>query len=115
MILKTLFVYGLFVVACFGGEDERKLYSGSIAIPALGELEMSLSVVESEMGTTLLMTVPSQGAVEIPLQTTHNKNGGVHDVAKHVTSPMGKGDRWDSHLRRPSTSMRGSTARRQLR
>ena len=74
-ILKSLFVYGLFVVACFGGEDERKLYSGSITIPALGELGMFMSVVESEMGTTLLMTVPSQGAVEIPLQTTHNKNG----------------------------------------
>ena len=41
----------------------------------MGELGMSLSIVDDENGTTLLMTVPSQGTEELPLQTTYNKNG----------------------------------------
>ncbi|MDP7008503.1 MAG: alpha/beta fold hydrolase [Phycisphaerales bacterium] len=65
----------LLVISCAAFADtEPRLYSGDIEIPTLGPLNMTLGVSESDEGTFLLLTVPTQGAKNIPLPATFNQN-----------------------------------------
>ena len=65
--------------AAFAG-DELRIYSGAIEVPTLGPLEMSLGVSETDEGTFIYMTVPTQGATDIPIEATYNKD--AHLVAE---------------------------------
>ncbi|MFT4593278.1 MAG: pimeloyl-ACP methyl ester carboxylesterase [Phycisphaerales bacterium] len=63
----------LFVCTSFA--DEVRIYTGSIEVPSLGSLEMSLGVAEGDEGTYLLLTVPTQGAQDMPLNATYMEGG----------------------------------------
>ncbi len=66
----------LFVFTCRAfGSDEPRLYSGTLDIPTLGELEMSLGISESDEGTYVLLTVPKQGAKNLPLEAIVLEDG----------------------------------------
>ncbi len=67
----------LFVVSCSVLAEEPRFYSGEIQVPTLGPLKMTLGVSETEEGTFLLLTVPSQGARNIPLPTTYTQGGSL--------------------------------------
>ena len=64
-------------VTCGGFAEEPRLYSGEIQIPTLGPLQMTLGVFDKEEGTFLLLTVPSQGAKNIPLSATYTQDGAL--------------------------------------
>jgi hypothetical protein len=70
-------IFWLCVIACSAFAEEPRLYSGKIQIPTLGELEMTLGVSESDEGTVLLLTAPSQGAKNLPLPTTYTQDGSI--------------------------------------
>ncbi len=71
----------LLVISCaaFAG-DETRLYTGAIEVPILGPLEMTLGVSETGEGTFIYMTVPMQGATDIPIEATYNQD--AHLVAE---------------------------------
>ena len=54
--------------------EEPRLYTGAIEVPTLGPLEMTLGISESEEGTFVLLTVPTQGAEAVPIAATYNQN-----------------------------------------
>ncbi|HJN71453.1 MAG TPA: alpha/beta hydrolase [Phycisphaerales bacterium] len=65
----------LLVISCAAfADDETRLYSGAIEVPTLGPLQMTLGVSDTDEGTFLFMTVPTQNAVNIPLAATYNKD-----------------------------------------
>ena len=65
----------LLVISCTAfASDEPRLYTGAIEVPSLGQLEMTLGVSETDEGTRILLTVPAQGAENIPLEATFNQN-----------------------------------------
>jgi len=57
--------------------DEPRFYTGTIQIPTLGDLGMTLGISETEDGTYILLTVPTQGATNIPLEATFTKDGSI--------------------------------------
>jgi pimeloyl-ACP methyl ester carboxylesterase len=57
--------------------DEPRLYTGVIQIPTLGDLGMTLGISETEDGTYILLTVPTQGATNIPLEATFAEDGSM--------------------------------------
>ena len=61
--------------ASFVLADKPRLYTGEIQIPTLGALGMTLGISETEEGIYLLLTVPSQGASDIPLKALYNQHG----------------------------------------
>ena len=65
----------LCLFVCTSVADEVRIYTGSIEVPTLGPLEMSLGVAEGNEGTYLLLTVPTQGAQDIPLKATFMQGG----------------------------------------
>lgn len=65
----------LCLFVCTSVSDEVRIYTGSIEVPSLGPLEMSLGVAEGDEGTYLLLTVPTQGAQDIPLKATFMQGG----------------------------------------
>ena len=71
--------YLLWLVLCtpVAFADEPRLYTGAIDIPTLGELEMTLGIVDNGQEIYILLTVPSQGALNIPLKATHGKDGSI--------------------------------------
>ena len=69
------FILWLCLVSCSVFADEPRYYTGGIQIPTLGSLEMTLGVSETNEGTYLLLTVPTQGAKNIPLAATYTKGG----------------------------------------
>lgn len=68
----------LLVISCsaFAGDDPR-LYTGSIEVPGLGPLEMTLGVSETDAGTFVLLTVPTQGAESVPIEATYNQDANL--------------------------------------
>jgi hypothetical protein len=67
----------LFVVVTTVCADEPRLYSGEIQIPSMGSMAMTLGVSETDEGTFLLLTVPTQGAKNIPLPVKYTKEGAI--------------------------------------
>jgi uncharacterized protein len=67
----------LFVITFPASADEPRLYAGEIQIPGMGGLKMTLGVSETDEGTFLLLTVPSQGAKNIPLPATFTQHGAL--------------------------------------
>ena len=65
----------LCVFACSVFGEETRLYSGTVQIPTLGELDMTLGVSETDGGTYLLLTVPTQGARNVPLPVSYTQDG----------------------------------------
>ena len=65
----------LLVISCaaFAGDDPR-LYTGAIEVLGLGPLEMTLGVSETDEGTFVLLTVPTQGTESFPIEATHNQD-----------------------------------------
>lgn len=57
--------------------DEPRLYTGEIPIPTMGPLEMTLGISDTEEGTFILLTVPTQGAKDIPLPATYKQDGSL--------------------------------------
>ena len=57
--------------------EEPRLYTGSIEVPGLGDLAMTLGVSETDEGTALLLTVPTQGATNIPLEVSYTEDGSM--------------------------------------
>lgn len=77
MVLRRMshcFIW-LCLFACSAFSEEVRLYTGSIDVPSLGELEISLGIAEGEEGTYILLTVPTQGAHDIPLKATYTQGG----------------------------------------
>ena len=54
--------------------EEPRLYTGAIEVPTFGPIEMTLGISESEEGTFVLLTVPTQGAEAVPIAATYNQN-----------------------------------------
>jgi len=82
--MKRLICHGclwLFVFTCHASAlfetEEPRLYSGSIEVPTLGELNMVIGISETDEGTYILLTVPSQGAKNIPLDATYQVDGAL--------------------------------------
>ena len=77
MVLRRIshcFIW-LCLFVCTSVADEVRIYTGSIEVPTLGPLEMSLGVAEGNEGTYLLLTVPTQGTQDIPLKATFMQGG----------------------------------------
>jgi hypothetical protein len=74
----------LFVVTFTVCADEPRLYSGEIQIPSIGPLEMTLGVSETDDGTYLLLTMPTQGAINIPLPVKYTKDGALSAELKQA-------------------------------
>jgi hypothetical protein len=71
-------VLWLCILSCRSfGLEEPRLYSGSIQIPTLGDLGMTLGISDTEEGTYILLTVPTQGAMNIPLEATFTEDGSM--------------------------------------
>ena len=65
----------LLLISCeVSANDEPRLYSGAIEVPTFGLLEMTLGISESEEGTFVLLTVPTQGAQDMPIAATYNEH-----------------------------------------
>ena len=65
----------LLVISCAALASEKpRLYTGVIEVPTLGPLKMTLGVVDDEEGTFVLLTVPTQGAEDVPIAATYNQN-----------------------------------------
>ena len=79
-----------------------------------GSKRVSRAVVLAR-ANTLQVRRPCNRSSDKRHSDSSEQNGQVHDVTRHLTSQVGKGDQRASHLRRQSTSTRGSTAPRQLR
>lgn len=66
------------IVACQAfAADEPRFYSGSIQVPTLGKLGMTLGIQDTDEGTFILLTVPTQGATNVPLEVTFLKDGSM--------------------------------------
>ena len=72
------YVLWLCIVVCqvFAVEEPR-LYTGSIQIPTLGDLGMTLGIQDSDEGTFILLTVPTQGATNVPLEAIFMEDGSM--------------------------------------
>ena len=68
----------LLVCSSFLFADDTRLYTGAIQIPTLGDLNMTLGVSETEEGTYLLLTVPSQGAENVPMLASFQQDRSMH-------------------------------------
>ncbi|MGY8752716.1 MAG: hypothetical protein ACKVIO_02365 [Phycisphaerales bacterium] len=75
--LLSQYVFWLCIVACNVIADEPRLYSGEISVPTMGQLEMTLGISETDEGTFILLTVPVQGAKDIPLPATYEQDGSL--------------------------------------
>ena len=68
----------LSIVACqLVADEDVRLYSGSIQVPTLGNLDMTLGISDSEEGTFILLTVLTQGAKNLPLDATYIQDGSI--------------------------------------
>ena len=65
------------VIACNVFAEEPRLYSGEIPIPTMGPLEMTLGIADTDDGMLILLTVPTQGAKDIPLPATYKQDGSL--------------------------------------
>ncbi|MBC8309617.1 MAG: alpha/beta hydrolase [Phycisphaerales bacterium] len=74
----------LFFVATTVCGEEPRLYSGEIQIPSMGSMVMTLGVSETDEGTFLLLTVPAQGAKNIPLPVKYTKEGAISAELKQA-------------------------------
>ena len=75
--LLSQYVFWLCIVACNVIADEPRFYSGEISVPTMGQLEMTLGISETDEGTFILLTVPVQGAKDIPLPATYKQDGSL--------------------------------------
>jgi len=64
------------VCQVFAGEEPR-LYTGTIEVPGIGNMGMTLGVSESDEGTFLLLSVPMQGVDSLPLDATYTFEGSL--------------------------------------
>lgn len=72
------YVLWLCIVVCqVFAVEEARLYTGSIQIPTLGDLGMTLGIQDSDEGTFVLLTVPTQGAKNVPLEATFMEDGSM--------------------------------------
>ena len=71
-ILGILFLFGA------NANTEKRIYSGSIQITGMGDLGITISLSDIELGTKAFLTVPSQGLQEYPLTTTFGQGGKIH-------------------------------------
>jgi hypothetical protein len=71
------YICWLCIVVCNVSADETRLYTGEIPIPTLGPLEMTLGISDTDAGTFILLTVPTQGAKDIPLPATYKQDGSL--------------------------------------
>jgi len=67
-------IWLLLISSEVSANDEPRLYSGAIEVPTFGLLEMTLGISESEEGTFVLLTVPTQGAQDMPIAATYNEH-----------------------------------------
>ena len=58
-------------------QDEPRLYTGEIAVPALGQMGMTLGVSESDNGSFLLLSIPMQGIDNMPLTAMYTSDGSL--------------------------------------
>ena len=58
-------------------QDEPRLYTGEIAVPALGQMGMTLGVSESDKGSFLLLSIPMQGIDNMPLTAMYTSDGSL--------------------------------------
>jgi uncharacterized protein len=65
------------IIACNVVADEPRLYTGEVLIPTMGPLEMTLGISDTDEGTFILLTVPTQGAKDIPLPATFKQDGSL--------------------------------------
>ena len=71
-------LFWLCLVACQSfAVDNPRLYSGVIQIPSLGDMEMTLGISDTDEGTVLLLTVPIQGAKNVPMSTSFTQEGAI--------------------------------------
>ena len=77
-------MFWLLVISCAAlASEEPRLYTGAIEVPTFGPLEMTLGISESEEGTFVLLTVPTQGAEAVPIAATYNQHGNsLHNYYK---------------------------------
>ncbi|MDP6692699.1 MAG: alpha/beta fold hydrolase [Phycisphaerales bacterium] len=68
-------IFWLLLISCaaFAGSEPR-LYTGSIEVPTLGPMEMTLGISETDNGTLVLLSVPIQQAENIPITAVYNKD-----------------------------------------
>ncbi|MBT4530846.1 MAG: alpha/beta hydrolase, partial [Phycisphaerae bacterium] len=75
-LISQCFVW-LFLFTCSVSADDTRLYSGEIQVPTMGALQMTLGVSETNEGAFLFLTVPTQGAKDIPLEATYTQDGAL--------------------------------------
>ena len=74
--ISQILLWLCFVIGAASAQETR-LYSGVIQIPVMGPMEMTLGISETDAGTFLLLTVPNQGAKDIPLRATYKQDGSL--------------------------------------
>ena len=77
-LMKSLSIFWLCVVPCVAQEEAQpRLYTGAIEVPTIGELGMSLAISDTDEGMFVFMSVPMQGAENIPLNATYLSTGEI--------------------------------------
>ena len=77
-LMKSLSIFWLCVVPCVAQEEAQpRLYTGAIEVPTVGEMGMSLAISDIDEGMLVFMSVPMQGAENIPLNATYLSTGEI--------------------------------------